>query len=87
MLSPKPAMRLAIAIGTADRRDRDDRVRARALEHDLRRRVIYLRYVRNLHAGCGPTFNCGQPPVEGFTSPLYLAVLWAGAAFTGTACG
>ena len=38
---------------------------------------IYLRYVRNLHAGCGPTFNCGQPPVEGFTSPLYLALLWA----------
>lgn len=39
---------------------------------------IYLRYVRNLHAGCGPTFTCGEPPVEGFTSPLYLAVLWGG---------
>lgn len=43
---------------------------------------IYLRYVRNLHAGCGPTFTCGAPPVEGFTSPLYLAVLWAGSFFS-----
>ncbi|MBV8758340.1 MAG: hypothetical protein JO257_13725 [Deltaproteobacteria bacterium] len=43
---------------------------------------IYLRYVRNLHAGCGPTFTCGAPPVEGFTSPLYLAVLWAGTFFS-----
>jgi hypothetical protein len=40
--------------------------------------LIYLRYVRNLRRGCGLTFNCGAPPVEGFTSPLYLAMLWAG---------
>src|SRR6185312_10655329 len=37
--------------------------------------LIYARYVKNLHAGCGPTFSCGEPPVEGFTSPLYLVVL------------
>ncbi|MDB4959677.1 MAG: hypothetical protein JWO36_7246 [Myxococcales bacterium] len=43
---------------------------------------IYLRYVRNLHAGCGLRFNCGGPPVEGFTGPLYLATLWAGSLFT-----
>lgn len=76
MLSPKSATRLAIALGTV--------VVAIAtivfawghwntIYDDA---LIYLRYVRNLHAGCGPTFNCGQPPVEGFTSPLYLAVLW-----------
>jgi hypothetical protein len=39
---------------------------------------IYLRYVRNLQAGCGLRFNCGDPPVEGFTGPLYLALLWLG---------
>lgn len=76
MLSPKPATRLAIAVGTvaiavatiAFARGHWNTVYDDAL--------IYLRYVRNLHAGCGPTFNCGQPAVEGFTSPLYLAVLW-----------
>ncbi|HMG53588.1 MAG TPA: hypothetical protein VK601_08900 [Kofleriaceae bacterium] len=44
---------------------------------------IYLRYVRNLEAGCGLRFNCGDPPVEGFTGPLHLALLWLGARLTG----
>jgi hypothetical protein len=43
---------------------------------------IYLRYVKNLDAGCGLRFNCGDPPVEGFTGPLYLAVLWLGGRLT-----
>jgi hypothetical protein len=43
---------------------------------------IYLRYVRNLQAGCGLRFNCGDPPVEGFTGPLYLALLWLGGLVT-----
>ena len=43
---------------------------------------IYLRYVKNLDAGCGLRFNCGDPPVEGFTGPLYLALLWLGGRFT-----
>jgi hypothetical protein len=43
---------------------------------------IYLRYVKNLQAGCGLRFNCGDPPVEGFTGPLYLAVLWLGGLVT-----
>ncbi len=44
---------------------------------------IYFRYADNLAAGCGPAFNCGDAPVEGFTSPLYLALLWLGALLTG----
>ncbi len=40
--------------------------------------LIYLRYVKNLRAGCGLRFNCDGPAVEGFTSPLYLALLWLG---------
>lgn len=43
---------------------------------------IYLRYVKNLRAGCGLRFNCDGPPVEGFTGPLYLAVLWLGSLVT-----
>ena len=43
---------------------------------------IYFRYADNLRNGCGPTFNCGDPPVEGFTSPLFLALLWAGGLLT-----
>jgi hypothetical protein len=43
---------------------------------------IYLRYVRNLDAGCGLRFNCGGPAVEGFTGPLYLALLWLGGQLT-----
>jgi hypothetical protein len=39
---------------------------------------IYLRYARNLRDGCGVRFNCDDPPVEGFTSPLYLTLLWLG---------
>ena len=40
--------------------------------------LIYLRYVKNLRRGCGLRFNCDGPPVEGFTGPLYLALLYAG---------
>jgi hypothetical protein len=43
---------------------------------------IYLRYVKNLDAGCGLRFNCGDPPVEGFTGPLHLALLWLGGRVT-----
>ena len=43
---------------------------------------IYLRYVKNLRAGCGLRFNCDDPPVEGFTGPLYLALLWLGSLVT-----
>lgn len=43
---------------------------------------IYLRYVKNLRAGCGLRFNCDGPAVEGFTSPLYLALLWVGSLVT-----
>ena len=43
---------------------------------------IYLRYVRNLDAGCGLRFNCHGAAVEGFTGPLYLAVLWVGSLVT-----
>lgn len=39
---------------------------------------IYLRYVLNLYAGCGLRFNCDDVPVEGFSSPLYLALLAVG---------
>jgi hypothetical protein len=44
--------------------------------------LIYLRYVKNLHSGCGLRFNCGDAPVEAFTSPLYLAALWLGSLVT-----
>lgn len=43
---------------------------------------IYLRYLQNLDRGCGLRFNCGDPPVEGFTGPLHLALLWLGSRFT-----
>lgn len=43
---------------------------------------IYLRYVKNVRAGCGLRFNCDDPPVEGFTSPAYLALLVAGSLVT-----
>lgn len=43
---------------------------------------IYLRYVRNLDNGCGLRFNCRGDAVEGFTGPLYVAVLWAGSLVT-----
>ncbi len=35
---------------------------------------IFLRYARNIWAGAGPVFNVGDP-VEGYTSPLWLAML------------
>jgi hypothetical protein len=35
---------------------------------------IFLRYARNISAGAGPVFNIGEP-VEGYTSPLWLAML------------
>lgn len=37
---------------------------------------IYFRYVDSLARGCGLRFNCADPAVEGFSSPLYLALLW-----------
>lgn len=43
---------------------------------------IYLRYVKNLRAGCGLRFNCTDGPVEAFTGPLYLALLSLGGVFT-----
>jgi len=43
---------------------------------------IYFRYVDNLRHGCGMRFNCDGVAVEGFTGPLYLAVLWAGSLVT-----
>jgi hypothetical protein len=43
---------------------------------------IYLRYVDNLWRGCGLRFNCADAPVEGFTSPLYLALLTTGRLWT-----
>jgi arabinofuranosyltransferase len=43
---------------------------------------IYLRYVKNLRAGCGLRFNCSDAPVEAFTGPLYLAILSLGGVFT-----
>ena len=43
---------------------------------------IYLRYARNLDAGCGLRFNCSGDAVEGFTSPLFLGLLWLGTFFT-----
>ncbi|MFO0676403.1 MAG: hypothetical protein U0169_07705 [Polyangiaceae bacterium] len=42
---------------------------------------IYLRYARNAHAGCGIRFNCGDAPVEGFSSPLFYASLVAFTSF------
>jgi hypothetical protein len=38
--------------------------------------------VKNVRAGCGLRFNCDDPPVEGFTSPVYLALLVAGSLVT-----
>ncbi|HSN28397.1 MAG TPA: hypothetical protein VLT45_19060 [Kofleriaceae bacterium] len=76
MLSPTRATRLAIIVGTgivAFATFSFARGHWNTLYDDA---LIYLRYVKNLHAGCGPTFTCGEPAVEGFTSPLYLALLW-----------
>jgi arabinofuranosyltransferase len=43
---------------------------------------IYLRYAKNLRAGCGLRFNCDDPPVEGFSGPLHLAILVTAGLFT-----
>ncbi|MCH2172704.1 hypothetical protein MK489_18155 [Myxococcota bacterium] len=39
---------------------------------------IYFRYVDNLRGACPLAYNCADGPLEGFTSALYLAVLWLG---------
>jgi len=36
---------------------------------------ITLRYARNFAQGFGPTFNPGEPPVEGYTTFLWMVVL------------
>ena len=36
---------------------------------------IYFRYADNLFGGCALAYNCADGPIEGFTSPLYLALL------------
>ncbi len=36
---------------------------------------IYFRYVESSFAGCALRYSCGEAPVEGFTSPLYLLAL------------
>lgn len=44
---------------------------------------IYLTYAENFAHGCGLTFRCdGSAPVEGFTSPLYMALLVLARIFT-----
>jgi len=43
---------------------------------------ITFRYAQNLAAGHGPTFNAGGPPIEGYTSVLWMLVMavphWVG---------
>lgn len=38
---------------------------------------IYFRFVENTAQGCVLRWNCGDAPVEGFTSPLYFLLLLA----------
>lgn len=38
---------------------------------------IFFRYADNFYDGCGLRFNCNGAAVEGFSSPLYLALLIA----------
>ena len=38
---------------------------------------ITYRYAENWAAGIGPTWNAGEPPIEGYSCPLYVAVLAA----------
>lgn len=47
------------------------RVRSYSLYDDA---YIYMRYAHNILQGCGLRWNCGDAPVEGFSSPLYLAL-------------
>lgn len=35
---------------------------------------ISFRYARNWAEGCGPVYNCGQQPVEGYTNFLWVAL-------------
>jgi len=35
---------------------------------------ISFRYAQNWVAGCGPVYNCGQPPVEGYSNFLWTAI-------------
>lgn len=35
---------------------------------------ISMRYARNLVRGCGLAFNCGEPPLEGFTNMLLVLI-------------
>lgn len=44
---------------------------------------ISYRYAANIAAGLGPVYNPEDPPVEGFTSPLWILLLGAGAAVFG----
>lgn len=39
---------------------------------------IFFRYADNIVGGCGVRYSCGQAPVEGFSSPLYLVLLVLG---------
>jgi hypothetical protein len=36
---------------------------------------IYLRFARHIAGGLGAVWNPGEPPVEGYTSPLYELLL------------
>lgn len=38
--------------------------------------------MKSVRPGCGLRFNCAEAPVEGFSSPQYLAALVVGALFT-----
>lgn len=58
---------LALGLFVADHRD--------SLYDDA---YIYWRYADHAVQGCGLRFNCADAPVEGFTSPLYLAFLTGG---------
>lgn len=44
---------------------------------------IFFRYAENWVAGAGPVFNAGEPPVEGYTSFLWLSLLAIGHALGG----
>jgi hypothetical protein len=35
---------------------------------------ISFRYAQNWVAGCGPVYNCGQPPVEGYSNFLWMVL-------------
>src|SRR2546430_1281865 len=35
--------------------------------------MISMRYAQHIAAGAGPVWNVGQPPIEGFTNPAWVA--------------